>query len=119
MASVEVRSRRSPFCPSVSWAPPVRVRLATVALAERFTDLPVTVTKSPAAGTPLGLQLEAVDQFPPDVGPHQVLLAQLPSLRNTRTLEPVLTATPARPSRLKSATAIPPGNPSSENERGA
>jgi hypothetical protein len=35
---------------TVSDAPPVNVRLATVALAESLTDLPEMVTRSRAAG---------------------------------------------------------------------
>src|SRR5881396_925739 len=77
MKSVEVRSTRLPSDATASDAPPVNVRLATVASAERLTDLPVMVTRSLAAGTPLGLQLAAVDQSPPVVGPIHVLPAAL------------------------------------------
>src|SRR5207253_5553507 len=95
-------------------APPVNVRLARVALVERLTDLPAMVTKSFAAGTPLGLQLAAVDQLPPDVGPIQVLVAQLPSLWATATRPQgelrlySATARSGNPSRLKSASAANP-----------
>src|SRR5262245_17723641 len=103
MASPDVRKTRVPFCEIVSAALPVSTRLATVALAGRFTDLPAMLTKSPDPGTPPGLQLLAVDQSPP-VGPTYVLLPQVPSLSRTATVFEFVTAASGRPSRLKSAT---------------
>jgi len=76
-------SRRS--LTNVNVAPPLNVRLATMELAETFTDLPEILPKSLAVGTPTGLQLPAVDQLPP-VGPTYVRMIQLPSLSRTETV---------------------------------
>src|SRR5437016_862362 len=85
MKSVEARNTRLPLAATDSDAPPLKVRLATVALPVRLTDLPEIVTRSLTAGAPLGVQFAAVAQFPPLGGPIQVFVAQFPSLSETAT----------------------------------
>src|SRR4051794_4773327 len=63
--SVDARITRFPFAARASEPPLRKVRSSTVALAERLTDLAEMSTGSVATGTPLGFQLEPVDQLPP------------------------------------------------------
>src|SRR3954468_13615586 len=67
--SVDARNTRLPFATSASDAPLSNVKSSTVALAERLTELAEMSTGSLGTGTPLGLQLEAVDQLPPLTAP--------------------------------------------------
>jgi hypothetical protein len=79
---------RLPLAATFNVAPPLSVRLATVALAERLTALPEMVTRSLAVGTPPGLQLAAVDQFPPLAGPIQVLVVEFPNSKAPMSMVP-------------------------------
>src|SRR5688500_10326704 len=72
-SSRAVRKTRLPLLASVSVAVPLRFNSLTVAEDGSDTDALLIVTKLSAAGTPLGLQLAAVDQLPPLAGPTQVL----------------------------------------------
>src|SRR5688572_15195903 len=74
MNSPAVRTTRLPLGATVSVAWSVSVISETVTLDETVTDASSINTKLLAAGTPLGLQLLAVDQFPPVAGPTHCLV---------------------------------------------
>src|SRR5262249_19807533 len=101
----------APLYWKLTFAPAERSRFAKVALLGATTDLPEMATTSLAIGAPAGLQFDPVAQFPPEAGPIQVFVAQLPLLIRTETLFDPLFATAAsgRPSPLKSPTATDAG----------